>query len=134
MDLIAEIQKHFEGTFPGLLGIELSEVSPERVIGSLLVRPDMCTLGQFAHGGAIMGLADTLGAVATFINLPEGARTTTIESKTNFLGAAPVGSRLTGESTPIHIGRKTMVWQTQVKSENGKLIALVLQTQMVIVG
>lgn len=81
-----------------------------------------------------MGLADTLGALATFINLPEGARTTTIESKTNFLGAAPVGSRLTGESTPIHIGRKTMIWQTHVKSENGKLVALVLQTQMAIVG
>jgi len=79
-----------------------------------------------------MAFADTLGGVATFVNLMNGLRTTTIESKTNFLGAAPVGTRIIGECTPLHRGKTTMVWQTLVKSENGKLCAIVIQTQMVL--
>jgi uncharacterized protein (TIGR00369 family) len=79
-----------------------------------------------------MAFADTLGAVGTIMNLPAGHRTTTIESKTNFIGGAPLGSRVTGESTPLHRGRTTHVWQTRITSETGKLVAIVTQTQMVI--
>ena len=132
MNTLASIQQRLAPLFPGLLGIELTEVGPERVVASMAVRPDLCTAGGILHGGAIMAFADTLGAVATFVNLPEGARTTTIESKTNFLGAAPAGSRVTGECTPFHRGRTTMVWQTMIRSEAGKLCAVVTQTQMVL--
>ena len=132
MDLLESVQEILQPLFPGVLGIELAEVGPERVVASMLVRPDLCTTGEVLHGGAIMAFADTLGAVATFANLPQGARTTTIESKTNFLGAAPAGSRVTGECTPFHRGRTTMVWQTLVRSESGKLCAVVTQTQMVL--
>lgn len=132
MSLLASVQQILQPLFPGLLGIELLEVAPERVVASMQVRSDMCTTGDVLHGGAIMAFADTLGGVATFVNLPKGARTTTIESKTNFLGAAPVGSRVTGECTPFHRGRTTMVWQTLIKSDSGKLCAVVTQTQMVL--
>lgn len=132
MNMLASIQQIFEPLLPGLLGIELIEVGPERVVASMQVRPELCTTGEVLHGGAIMAFADTLGAVATFANLPKGARTTTIESKTNFLGAAPSGTRITGGCTPFHRGRTTMVWQTLVKSESGKLCAVITQTQMVL--
>jgi len=132
MDLTASIQQRLKGIFPDFLGIELSAVETERVTASLTVREAICTTGKIMHGGAIMAFADTLGAVGTFANLPAGARTTTIESKTNFLGAAPLGARVLGESTPVHRGRTTMVWQTRISLESGKLIALVTQTQMVL--
>jgi 1,4-dihydroxy-2-naphthoyl-CoA hydrolase len=126
------IQQRLKGIFPELLGIRLTEVTPERVLAELTVRPELCTAGGVMHGGAFMAFADTLGAVGTIANLPPGARTTTIESKTNFIGAAPVGSRVLGESTPVHRGRTTMVWQTRISAESGKLLALVTQTQMVL--
>jgi len=132
MNMLASVQQLLNPLFPGLLGIELTEVSAERVVATMRVRPELCTTGEVLHGGAIMAFADTLGAVATFANLPKGARTTTIESKTNFLGAAPAGSRVTGECTPFHRGRTTMVWQTMIRSEAGKLCAVVTQTQMVL--
>jgi 1,4-dihydroxy-2-naphthoyl-CoA hydrolase len=134
MDLTASIQQRLVGIFPELLGIELSHVEKERVTASLTVREAICTTGKIMHGGAIMAFADTLGAVGTFVNLPEGARTTTIESKTNFLGAAPLGAKVLGESIPVHRGRTTMVWQTRITLESGKLVALVTQTQMVLPG
>jgi uncharacterized protein (TIGR00369 family) len=134
MDLAASIQDRLRGLFPDLLGIELTEVAPERVAARLTVRDELCTTGKALHGGAIMAFADTLGAVGTFVNLPQGTRTTTIESKTNFLGAAPLGARILGESTPVHRGRTTMVWQTRITLETGKLVALVTQTQMVLPG
>jgi uncharacterized protein (TIGR00369 family) len=134
MDLTASIQQRLKGIFPDFLGIELSAVETERVTASLTVREAVCTTGKVMHGGAIMAFADTLGAVGTVVNLPEGARTTTIESKTNFLGAAPLGARVIGESTPVHRGRTTMVWQTRITLESGKLVALVTQTQMVLPG
>jgi uncharacterized protein (TIGR00369 family) len=96
------------------------------------VRDEICTSGGILHGGAIMTLADTAGATGAFLNLPEGSRTTTIESKTNFLGAAPVGSIVTAEATPLHIGRRSSVWQTRISDEGGKLLAVVTQTQLVI--
>lgn len=132
MDLGNAIQQRFKGLLPDLFGIELAEVTRDKALAHMTVRPELCTTGGVLHGGAIMAFADTLGAVVTFANLPEGARTTTIESKTNFVGAAPAGTRVSGESVAIHKGRTTVVCQTTVRGEGGKLVALVTQTQLVI--
>ena len=118
--------------FAKLLGIEFLTASKERVTARMLVRPDLCTVNAMIHGGAIMAFADTLGAAGTVLNLPDGAGTTTIESKTNFLAAAPAGQTVLGEATPVHIGRRTMVWQTRLTLENGRAVALATQTQMVL--
>lgn len=128
------INTQFKNLLPGLLGMELTEAGPERVCARLLVRPEICTLGGILHGGAVMALADTLGAVGAFLNLPPNARTTTLESKTNFLGAAPAGSTVVAECTAVHRGKTTSVWQTTIRSEAGKMLGLVVQTQLVIVG
>ena len=130
-DLAEQLQKTTEGMFPGLLGVRFVSVAKDRVIAELSVRSDFCTLPGRAHGGVLMAFADTLGAYGTFINLPAGASTTTIESKTNFFAAGAEGSVLRGESTPLHIGRRTMVWQTRITSGDS-LVALVTQTQMVL--
>ena len=115
------------------LGVTIHEGSQERVAGKLPVRPDICTAGNIVHGGAIMAFADCLGAVGAFLTLPEGATgTTTIESKTNFLGGGPVGSILVGEATPVKIGKRLSVWQTRIRTEEGAEVALVTQTQMVL--
>jgi len=132
MATTASIQEVLNPLFPGLMGIQLIEDTPERVVASMEVRPDLCTTGKVLHGGAIMAFADTLGAVATIANLPKDTRTTTIESKTNFLRAAPEGSRITAECTAFHRGKTTMVWQTQIKNDTGKLCAVVTQTQLVL--
>lgn len=118
--------------FPGLMGIKLQEATVDRVRATMEVRPDLCTTGNNLHGGAIMAFADTLGAVGTFQNLPPGTRTTTVDSSTKFLGGASVGSTVVGECTPFHRGRTTMVWQTLIRSESGKLCAVVTQTQLVL--
>jgi uncharacterized protein (TIGR00369 family) len=115
-----------------LMGVTVVEASPERVVTRLVVREDLCTAGGILHGGAFMALADTTGAIGAFLGLPEGANTTTIESKTNFLGGAPVGAQVTAEAVPIHRGRRTSVWQTRITNDAGKLLALVTQTQMTI--
>lgn len=121
--------------FAELLGIEYVEVTKERVVAELLVREDLCTRPAILHGGAVMAFADTLGAVATVVNLPPNTTTTTIESKTNFIGPAPAGQKVVGETTPIHRGRRTMVWQTKISSkETGKTVAVVTQSQMVLEG
>ena len=104
----------------------------DRVVAEMTVRDDLCTRPAVLHGGAIMAFADTLGGVGTFLNLPEGAGTTTIESKTNFIAAAPLGTRVTAEATPLHRGRRTMVWQTRITTAEGRLVALVTQTQLVL--
>ena len=132
MNSLESAQLLVQSLFPGLMGVQLTEVTQTRVVASMEVRSELCTAGGVLHGGAIMAFADTLGAVATVANLPQGGRTTTIESKTNFLGAVPVGSRVIGECTPFHRGRTTMVWQTLVRSEAGKLCAVVTQTQLVL--
>ena len=132
MSLTAATQAILQPLFPGLMGVELVEVSPDRVTATLRVRPDLCTTGESMHGGAFMAFADTLGGVATFVNLPPGARTTTIESSTKVLRGAPLGSTVTAECTPFHKGRTTMVWQTLIRSADGKLCAVVTQTQLVI--
>ena len=132
MNLAASMQERVKGLLPELMGIEFTDVTPDKVVAALAVRKDLCTLGDNLHGGAIMAFADTLGAVAAILNMPPGSRTTTIESKTNFIGGAPLGSRVVGESVPVHKGRTTVVCQTTVRSEAGKLVALVTQTQLVI--
>ena len=117
--------------FAELLGIEFVNAAPDAVEARMVVRPDLCTLGGFAHGGAMMSFADTLGGAAAFASLPADAKgTTTLESKTNFIAGAPAGSTLIGRCALVHRGRRTQVWQTRVETEQGKLIALTSQTQM----
>lgn len=118
--------------FPRLMGIEIVSVEKSCVTARLLVRPDLCTAGNILHGGAIMAFADTLGAIGAFLNLPPGAATTTLESKTNFFAPAREGTVVQGETTPLHVGRRSSVWQTRISSDDGRLLALVTQTQMVL--
>jgi len=131
MDMLARITEA-PLPFAALLGIEFVSATADRIVARMTVRDDLCTRPAVLHGGAIMAFADTLGAVGTIVNLPEGAGTTTIESKTNFIAAAPLGGRVTGEATPLHRGRRTMVWQTRVTTAEGRLVALVTQTQLVL--
>ena len=113
------------------IGIEVLEADQQRVLGRIQLGPQHSNGRGMAHGGAIMSLADTLGAIGTVLNLPPGAATTTIESKTNFL-AAGRGAELIGESLPLHIGRNTMVWQTTIRDTAARRVAVVTQTQLVL--
>ena len=122
---------HHKGCLPELLGVRFTEATKDRVVAELQIRDDLKTFGGRLHGGAIMTLADTVGATATFINLPPGASTTTLESKSNFFAGA-TGGVVRAETTPLHRGRTTMVWQTRVTDASGRLLALVIQTQMVL--
>jgi len=131
MDALARINAEML-PFAALLGIEFTSAAPDRVTAEMVVRDDLCTRPAILHGGAVMAFADTLGATGTILNLPEGAGTATLESKTNFIAAAPVGTRIVGETTPIHRGRTTQVWQTRVTTAEGRLVAVVTQTQMVL--
>jgi uncharacterized protein (TIGR00369 family) len=117
-----------------LKGVRFTEAEKDRVVARMTVRPDLCTLGHTIHGGAVMALADSVGAAATVLNLPEDAKgTTTIESKTNFIGPAREGTTVIATATPVHRGRRTQVWQTRLETDDGKLVAVVTQTQMVLV-
>src|ERR1700760_2933155 len=118
--------------FSDLMGVEIVESAKDRVVGRMFVRDNLCTSGGILHGGAYMAFADALGAIGGVLNLSAGARTTTLESKTNFLRGAPVGSTVTGEATPLHIGRRSSVWTTRITNDEGKLLAIVTQTQMTI--
>ncbi len=119
--------------FAELKGVTFLEADKDHVVAKMLVRPDLCTVNRSIHGGAVMAFADSVGAAATVVNLPEDAKgTTTIESKTNFIGGAREGSTVIATATPIHRGRRTQVWQTRLETEDGKLVAIVTQTQMVL--
>jgi 1,4-dihydroxy-2-naphthoyl-CoA hydrolase len=131
MDMLTRIRGQML-PFAELLGIEFVSASPDKIVAEMIVREDLCTRPEVLHGGAVMAFADTLGATGTILNLPEGAGTTTIESKTNFVAPAPAGTRVIGEATPIHRGRRTMIWQTRVCTPEGRLVALVTQTQLVL--
>jgi uncharacterized protein (TIGR00369 family) len=132
MTLLEKI-KNLSLPFANLIGVVFESAELERVSAKMLVREDLCTTGRSLHGGAIMALADTVAAVATFINLPEDAKgTTTIESKTNFLAPAPAGTTVSATATPVHRGRRTQVWQTRIEGQDGRLVALVTQTQLVL--
>ena len=119
--------------FSQMMGVSVTEATTASVIGEIEVRKDLCTTGGIMHGGAIMAFADALGAIGAFLALPAGAKgTTTIESKTNFLGAAPLGEHVIGETKPIKTGARLSVWQTDIRLENGRQVALVTQTQLVL--
>ena len=118
--------------FPTLMGVKILSADKDMVRAQIVVRPDLCTAGRIMHGGAIMAFADALGAIGAVLNMPREANTTTIESKTNFIGAAKEGTTVTGESTPVHVGKRTSVWQTRITREDGKLVAIVTQTQMIL--
>jgi len=129
----ATFDERLRGTLAELLGIRFVEAVPDRVVAEIEVRDALTTVGGAVHGGTLMALADTVGAAATVVNLPAGATTTTLESKTNFL-AAGRGGTLRAEATCLHRGRRTMVWQTRVTDASGRLLSLTIQTQMVLAG
>ena len=123
----------FTMPFATLLGVNVTTAKADQVSGTLEVREELCTTGKRLHGGAIMALADNLGAIGAFLSRPPDSHgTTTIESKTNFLGAAKQGSTVVATATPLHVGRRTSVWQTRIETEDGKPVAIVTQTQMVL--
>jgi len=126
-----EVTRRFKGTLSDLLGIRFVETTAERVVAELTYREDLTTIGGSLHGGTLMAFADTVGAVATVVNLPPGATTTTLESKTNFFAAGRSGT-VRAESTPLHRGKRTMVWQTRLTDESGRLLSMTIQTQMVL--
>jgi 1,4-dihydroxy-2-naphthoyl-CoA hydrolase len=128
---IAKLQDAHAGTLADTLGIRFLEATKDRVLAELTYRAPLTTVGGALHGGTLMAFADTVGAAATFLNLPAGATTTTLESKTNFF-AAGRGGTVRAEATPLHRGRRTMVWQTRVTDETGRLLSLTTQTQMVL--
>jgi len=129
----AGLAERFRGTLADLLGIRFVETSLDRVVAELPIRDALTTVGGAVHGGTLMALADTVGAAATVLNLPPGATTATLESKTNFL-AAGRGGTVRAEATCLHRGRRTMVWQTRVTDAGGRLLSLTIQTQMVLAG
>jgi 1,4-dihydroxy-2-naphthoyl-CoA hydrolase len=125
------ISAALEGTLAQLMGIQFVEATADRVVAQLAIRDDLRTVGGSLHGGTLMALADTVGATATVLNLPDGASTTTLESKTNFFAAGRAGI-VRAEATPLHRGKRTMVWQTRVTDQNGRMLSLTIQTQMVL--
>ena len=131
MDPAARMQQELP-PLPRWLGLTVTVVEPDRVVAELTVREELCTSGSIMHGGAVMAFADTVGAIGTIVNLREGQGTTTLESKTNFFAGSPVGMKLIAEATPLHRGRRTQVWETRISNEQGRLVAKVTQTQMVL--
>jgi uncharacterized protein (TIGR00369 family) len=131
-DRIESVNERWAQFFPGLLGMRLVEAEPDRVVAEIEVREELCTVPGVMHGGAMMAFADTLGATGTALNLEPGFGTTTLESKTNFFAPGVAGTTLRAECTPLHRGRRTMVWQTRITGADGKLLALVTQTQIVL--
>jgi len=130
VDLEAMNQRVAKG-LPGLLGIRFVEATLDRLVAELDVRDEIMTGNGRVHGGALMAFADTVGAYATVVNLPPNTWTTTLESKTNFMSPGN-GSVLRAEATPLHKGRSTMVWQTRITDQAGRLVSLTTQTQMVL--
>jgi len=117
--------------FATLVGLQFVEAGKDRIRAAVTVGADHCTAGNIAHGGFLMTLADCVGAVGAFLNLPDGAKgTTTTESKTNLIAAAPVGTVLTATAEPVSTGRRLQVWQTRIETAEGKLVALTTQTQL----
>ena len=129
---LPSLQSLLDTLFPGLMGVRLTSLAPDRVTAELQVRPDLCTSGGILHGGAYMAFADTLGAVGTVLNLTEGQRTTTTDSSTKFIAGAKLGTTVLGESLALHRGRTTQVWQTMLRNADGKLCAVVTQTQLIL--
>lgn len=131
---LATIQNLIDPLFPGLMGVRLVEATADRMVAEMEVRPDLCTVGGILHGGAAMAFADTLGAVGTVMNLAADKRTTTTDSSTKFIAGARVNTVVVGECVALHRGRTTMVWQTSIRNDLGKLCVVVTQTQLVLEG
>lgn len=129
---VKAVQAVMDPLLPGLLGVRLVALAPDRIVAELTVRADLCTTGGILHGGAYMAFADTLGAVGSYLSLPQGARTTTTDSSTKFIAGAKLGSVVTGECVALHLGRTTQVWQTTIRRDDGKLCAVVTQTQLTV--
>ena len=129
---IAKIQAMVDPLFPGTMGVRITEASLTRIVAEMVVRADLCTNGGILHGGAYMAFADTLGAVGTVVNLPPGKFTTTTDSNTKFIAAARINTTVTGEAIALHRGRTTQIWQTTIRTAEGKLCAVVTQTQLVL--
>ncbi|MGB6731774.1 MAG: PaaI family thioesterase [Xanthobacteraceae bacterium] len=117
--------------FADFMGMKIIHLSKDKVVAEMAVREELNNRFGALHGGALMALADNLGGTATMANLPPGGRTATIESTTNFFAGVPVGDTAYAECTPLHRGRTTMVWQTRISRNDGRLCALVIQTQIV---
>jgi uncharacterized protein (TIGR00369 family) len=131
-DSIAQsINERMKGLFGDVVGVRIVEARKDKVVAEFDWRPDLCTVGGILHGGALMAVADQVGATAAFLNLPAGAGTTTLESKTNFFAGCK-GGRVRVEATALHVGGRTSVWQTRLYDEAGKLLSQTLQTQMVL--
>ncbi len=118
--------------FMRFLGVEIISATPDRIEASVIAGQAYSNTNGVLMGGLLMTFADYLGGHATILNLPIGVRTTTVESKTNFFRPALLGEKVIGVTTPLHRGRRTMVWQTQLMNEDDKLLAAVIQTQMVL--
>lgn len=131
MDLRERLQQELP-PLPRWLGLSITVATTDRIVAELTVREELCTSGSIMHGGAIMAFADTVGALGTIANLREGQGTTTIESKTNFFAGSPIGTRLIAEAVPLHRGRRTHVWETRITNAEGRLVAKVTQTQLVL--
>jgi 1,4-dihydroxy-2-naphthoyl-CoA hydrolase len=131
-NIIKMIQEAHSNLLPGYLGMQVTKATTEEVTGILEIRENLCTIGQIAHGGAIMAFADTMGAICAFLNMPPNARTTTIESKTNLIRPAKLGEILTAKCKLLNKGRTLMLLYTEVQDSQAKLVAEVLQTQIVI--
>jgi uncharacterized protein (TIGR00369 family) len=117
--------------FADVLRMELTAAAPDEVAGRLAWREDLCTTGGVLHGGVLMTLADSVGALCAFLNLPEGATTSTIESKTNFFRGLREGA-VHATARPLHVGRTTIVVQTDLVDDRGKRVTMTTQTQAVI--
>ena len=134
MNFAINSEAELQPPFASLIGMKVIHVSRDKVIAELPVREELNNRFGALHGGAVMALADNLGGTATIANLPKGGRTATIESKTNFFASIPVGDVAHAECTPLHRGRTTMVWQTRITRGDGRLVAMVTQTQLVMTG
>jgi uncharacterized protein (TIGR00369 family) len=132
MNIAEQIDQALATLLPGHLGIKIEAASPDEVVGTLTVEERLCTVGDILHGGSIMALADTLGGIGAFLNLPPDTRTTTVESKTNFLRPAKIGMKITGTSRLLNKSRNLTLWQTEIRDTDGKLLALVTQSQMAV--
>ncbi len=117
---------------PNFLGLTVTVAEQDRVVAEMVIRPDHCTEADTVHGGVMMAFADTIGALGTCLNLRDKQATTTIESKSNFFAGTPVGAKLIAESVPLHRGRRTQVWETTLRHENGRMAAKIIQTQIVL--
>lgn len=128
---LADAFNESNAPFARMIGVRMTNVTKERLEAELLVTPEHCTIPATMHGGAMMAFADNMGGCGAFLNMPEGMMTTTVESKTNFLRPIPVGQKAIAVTEPVHIGRSLQVWKTEIRREDGKVAAIVTQTQMI---